>query len=88
MNKYNEVAVVHYDDMLENVVNTMKSAYEDEGFDPSSPLVIEAALNAFLMEAYEQEVYNYGSLSTEQINAYKDVVRNAYSKELKITCEE
>lgn len=88
MNKYNEVAVVHYDDMLENVVNTMKSAYEDEGFDPSSPLVIEAALNAFLMEAYEQEVSNYGSLSMEQINAYKDVVRNAYSKELKITCEE
>ena len=78
--------VVHYDDMLENIVNTVKSAYEDEGFDPSSPLVIEAALNAFLMEAYEQEVYNYGSLSAEQINAYKDVVRNAYSK--KITCEE
>ena len=49
-------AVVHYDDMLENVVNTVKSAYEDEGFDPSSPLVTEAALNAFLMEAYEQEV--------------------------------
>ena len=61
MNKYNEVAVVHYDDMLENVVNTVKSAYEDEGFDPSS---------------------------AEQVNAYKDVVRNAYSKELKITCEE
>ena len=74
--------------MLENVVNAVKSAYGDEGFDPSSPLVTEAALNAFLMEAYEQEVYNYGSLSTEQINAYKDVVRNAYSKELKITCEE
>lgn len=72
-------AVVHYDGMLENVVNTVKSAYEDEGFDPSSPLVIEAALNAFLMEAYEQEVYNYGSLSAEQINVYKDVARHAYS---------
>lgn len=82
-------AVVHYDDMLENVVNTVKSAYEDEGFDPSSSLVIEAALNAFLMEAYEQEVYNYGSLSAEQINAYKDVVRHWLRiNELKITREE
>lgn len=72
-------AVVHYDDMLENIVNAMKSAYEGEGFDPSSSLVTEAALNAFLMEAYEQEVYNYGSLSAEQIDAYKDVVRHAYS---------
>lgn len=80
MNKFNEQnAVVHYDGMLENVVDAVKSAYEDEGFDPSSPLVIEAALNAFLMEAYEQEVYNYGRLSEGQVNAYKDVVRHAYS---------
>ena len=89
MNKYEQNTVVHYDSMLENVVNAVKSAYEDEGFDPSSSLVTEAALNAFLMEAYEQEVYNYGSLSAEQINAYKDVVRHWLRiKELKITCEE
>lgn len=86
---HEENDVVHYDDMLENVVNTVKSAYEDEGFDPSSSLVVEAALNAFLMEAYEQEVHNYGSLSAEQINVYKDVVRQyLLTKELKITHEE
>ena len=79
MSKYEQSAVVHYGDMLEVTVNAVKSAYEDEGFDPSSPLVMEAALNAFLMEAYEQEVCNYGSISVEQINAYKDVVRHAYS---------
>lgn len=73
---YEQNAVVHYDDMIEDVVNKMKSAYEDEGFDPSSSLVTEAAINAFLMEAYEQEVYNYGSLSAEQIDTYKDVVRH------------
>ena len=72
-------AVVHYDGMLENFVNAVKSAYEDEGFDPSSSLVTEAALNAFLMEAYEQEVFSYGSISVEQINTYKDIVRHAYS---------
>lgn len=87
MNKYEQNAVVHYDDMLENVVNTVKSAYEDEGFDPSSSLVTEAALNAFLMEAYEQEVYNYGSLSAEQINVYKDVARHAYSAARSATAE-
>ena len=79
MNKYEQNDVVHYDDMLEATVNAVKSAYEDEGFDPSSPLVMEAALNAFLMEAYEQEVFNYGSISVEQINAYKAIVRHAYS---------
>ena len=80
-------AVVHYDDMLENVVNTVKSAYEDEGFDPSSPLVTEAAINTFLMEVYEQEVYNYGSLSAEQINTYKGVVRHAYNAARSATAE-
>ena len=76
---YEQNAVVHYDDMIKDVINKMKSAYEDEGFDPSSSLVTEAAINAFLMEAYEQEVYSYGSLSAEQINIYKDIARHAYS---------